>query len=453
MVKKITKIEIPLWIALLIILISGLSFLYYLTYIQQQIQNYELLIAGPEGKTARLEYGSWPALANADFFKSFKSRFVSSKFDFIEADLSQMKLTVYEKGRVVREAPILTKGKKGSWWETPAGIYKIESKEENHFSSIGRVYQPWSLIFQGNFFIHGWPYYEGGRPVGSTYSGGCIRISTEDAKEIFKLAEVGTPILVFEDDFSADNFRPQSKGPELSATSYLAADLKSNFVFIGKDTQESVSVASITKLMTAVVAVEYINLDKKITITESMIVKTSRPRLRVGEKISAFNLLYPLLLESSNEAAIALSRPLGPIRFVELMNKKAEALGMLNTHFTDPTGGEDANKSTAEDLFNLAKYLYNNRSFVLKVTTGRLTDSAYGSPIFDDLKNFNVFYKDRDFIGGKVGKTATGRGTMFSIFETAVNGEDRPIVIVVLGSDDGMKDTQTTLDYIRERYK
>ncbi|PIP46640.1 MAG: hypothetical protein COX15_00070, partial [Candidatus Colwellbacteria bacterium CG23_combo_of_CG06-09_8_20_14_all_42_19] len=83
----------------------------------------------------------------------------------------------YEKGVFVNEFAILSKGKEGSWWETPAGLYKVQSKEKEHFSSFGRVYQPWSMAFQGNFFIHGWPYYPGGRAVESTYSGGCIRLA------------------------------------------------------------------------------------------------------------------------------------------------------------------------------------------------------------------------------------------------------------------------------------
>ena len=350
------------------------------------------------------------------------------------------------------EVNILSKGKEGSWWETPAGIYRIQSKEKSHFSSFGGVYMPWSMAFQGNFFIHGWPYYPGGEPVAKGYSGGCIRLSSDDAKAVFDLVEIGTPVLVFEQDFSSDNFKYNFKIPEISAKAYLAADLRNNFVFLEKSTKEQLPVASLTKLVTAAVATEYINLEKEITVDKNMIATTSLPRLKIGQRISAFNLLYPLLMESSNEAALAISGFMGKDRFVELMNEKARALGMENTAFIDPAGRNAGNVSTPEDLFNFAKYLYNNRRFILKTSAGKLDWSIYGSSIFPDLKNFNVFANDPDFVGGKVGETIEAKQTILSIFELDLGGEKRPIAIIVLGSDDNTKDAREILGYIKGNY-
>src|SRR3989344_3348659 len=81
--------------------------------------------------------------------------------------------------------------------QTPNGVYKIRSREENHFSSIGEVWMPWSMHFYGNYFIHGWPYYPSGAPVADTYSGGCIRLSTSDAKELFGEVKNGMPVLAY----------------------------------------------------------------------------------------------------------------------------------------------------------------------------------------------------------------------------------------------------------------
>src|SRR5882724_9446532 len=114
-----------------------------------------------------------------------KDDFISQKESFIEADLTAMQLSVYENGAVVKQVPILTKGRPGSWWETPAGLYQVQNKETNHFSSFGHVYMPWSMDFQGNFFIHGWPYEPDGTPVSSAYSGGCIRLATDDAEKLY----------------------------------------------------------------------------------------------------------------------------------------------------------------------------------------------------------------------------------------------------------------------------
>ena len=451
--KSFIRISIPLWAAItLIVIVVGIATIVSV-YFREVVYNQDLLIPGNNGELEKLEYGSWPALSNADFFNSVKEQFAESGSDFIEANLSDMKLRVYEKGVFSKEFDILTKGKEGSWWETPAGLYKVQSKEKEHFSSFGRVYQPWSMAFQGNFFIHGWPYYPSGKLVESTYSGGCIRLSTEDAKIIYDMVEVGTPVLVFEEDFRSDGFGYKLRTPELSAQSYLAADVKSNFVFLNKSNIEEVPVASVTKLMTALVATEYINLEKDIVITKDMIVPTSKPRLKVDQKVSIFQLLYPLLSESSNEAALALAKPLGEKYFISLMNEKAEALGMSKTNFVDVSGKSPENVSSVEDLFALAKYLYNNRSFIFKMSAGDLDRSIYGSSTWKDLENFNVFAENPEFVGGKVGLTEEAKNTMLAVFEIDIAGGTRPGAIIVLGSEDAAKDVQALLDYIKAGYE
>jgi len=454
MARKFIRTSIPLWLAILLIAVVGGVSVVISLYFREVVYERDLFVDRGEGNLQEFEYGSWPALSNADFFNSVKGRFVGNGSDFIEANLSDMKLKVYEKGVFVNEFAILSKGKEGSWWETPAGLYKVQSKEKEHFSSFGRVYQPWSMAFQGNFFIHGWPYYPGGRAVESTYSGGCIRLATEDAEKIYNLVEIGTPVLVFEEDFKSDGFIYKVKTPDLPATSYLAADLKSNFVFLKEfQNEEQVPIASITKLVTALVATEYIDLEKKIVVTKEMIVPTSKPRLKVGEAISVFQLLYPMLLESSNEAATALSRHFGEKYFINLMNEKAEALGMHKTHFADSSGKSAENVSSAEDLFVLAKYLYNNRSFILNMSAGNLSKSVYGSSMFSDLENFNVFAGEPEFVGGKIGLNNEAKSTIFSIFEIEIEGEKRPIAIVVLGSDDAGRDAKTILEYVKTSYE
>ena len=224
-------------------------------------------------------------------------------------------------------------------------------------------------------------------------------------------------------------------------------------VFLSKsENQPPIPIASITKLMTALVATEYINLDKEIVITKEMIVQTSIPRLKIGDRISIFQLLYPLLLESSNEAAVAIARASGENYFINLMNQKSEALGMGQTKFVDPSGSDAKNVSSAEDLFALAKYLYNNRSFILKMSTGSLNKTAYGSSIFD-LQNFNVFMDNPEFVGGKVGLTKKAKSTMLAVFEIDLGEEKRPIAIIALGSEDAGKDIGIILEHIKTSYE
>ncbi|MEK9160874.1 MAG: L,D-transpeptidase family protein [Patescibacteria group bacterium] len=401
---------------------------------------------------APLSHGGEPALSNPEFFATVKQDFIEKKSDLIEVDLSAMTLNVYKAGELAFSVPIMTKGKEGSWWETPAGLYAITTKEESHFSSFGKVYQPWSMAFQGNFFIHGWPYYPGGEAVASTYSGGCVRLSTEDAEKVFNLVDVGTPVLVFEEDFSSDDFSYSSLSAPLSAGSYLTADLKNNQVFYSEEAEKVVPIASITKLMTALVATEYLNLDTVAVVSKEALVYTSIPRFKVGDEISIYQLLFPLLTESSNEAAETIARHYGRFLFIERMNDKAKAIGMTHSVFVDPSGADAGNVSTAEDLFMLAKYVYNNRSFVFNITSGNLKGSAYGASVFTDLRNLNHLVSHKYFFGGKVGQTIVAKETDLSVFEVPVEGEIRPLALIVLGSDNSEQDTSYLLNQFLERY-
>lgn len=451
LIPKFAKTPVPAWLALTLIACTTAGSFFILSKYATNA-NYTVHLDTNGDTKETLTYGAWPALANADFFQKIHASFVDQKTPFVEANLSEMKLRVYENGQVIKEVPILTKGRIGSWWETPAGLYRAEGKYENHFSSLGHVYLPWSIPFQGNFFIHGWPYYEDGTPVATKYSGGCIRLDTNDAKAVYDLIKPGEPILVYAHTFEPDNFVYKEQIPGVTAESFLAADLKNNHVFLSQNTGDVRSIASVTKLMTALVATEYINIEHPITIKDSDIVPTSKARLTIGQSVSIFDLLFPLLMESSNEAAHAISGYLGQSYFVELMNKKAAALGMTHSHYADSSGSSAENVSTTEDLFNLAKYLYGNRKFILGVTAGKSTDSIYGNTSFGALQNFNVFQDDPRFVGGKVGLTTAAKETIMSIFEITVNGEKRPIVIIALGSTDNGGDVSRILSYITRTY-
>ncbi|MBX4198032.1 L,D-transpeptidase family protein [Candidatus Parcubacteria bacterium] len=442
--------EVPLWMTFVFFVIFTIAGVGFFSYFNRT--GYTIKVPGSSLISNQFQYGANAALANANYFGQVKSSFISSKAEFIEADLSNMIVRVYKDGAIVEEVPIKTKGREGSWWETPAGLYKVESKESNHFSSIGKVYQPYSMAFQGNFFIHGWPYHSDGTEVASTYSGGCIRLTTEDAKKIYALVSVGTPVLVFEKDFAEDSFT-YTHGPELTADRYLVADLKSNSVILEKGLGEKASIASISKLVTGLVAAEYIDLEKGVRITESMIASTSKPRLKPGDETTVYNLMFPLLMESSNEAAEAIARPLGRDRFIGLMNDKAMAIGMKNTTFADPSGVSAYNISTAEDLFALAKYIYNNRSFLFKITTGNLTTSAYGKTTYQNLSNFNLIPTVADtFIGGKIGKGTQAGETYLGVFEVTIKGEKRQIAVIILHSDELYSDMNIIFNYINSVY-
>jgi D-alanyl-D-alanine carboxypeptidase len=413
-----------------------------------------ILITSQPDENAAFTFGSWPALQNAEFFQSVKKEFIAQKASFIEADLTEMAIRYYDKGELATEAAITTKGRDGSWWETPAGLYQITTKEKNHFSSFGQVYMPWSMQFQGNFFIHGPTAYPDGTPTPSSYSGGCIRIAMDDAEALYAMAKPGTPVLVFEHSFTGatETIAYEQKQLLDNGAYYVAADLENNFVFAQKKSGARHSIASITKLVAALVAVEYINVEKEVTVSASMLVPTSIPRLYAGEQASVLDLLSLLLMESSNEAASAITAPLGSSRFIELMNKKANAIGMKHSRFVDTSGSDAENISTAEDLFALSKYLYHNRSFLLRMTIGEERRGAYDASRYGNVSNLNAIPGTTGMVGGKMGLSTAAGETMLAVYNITIGGQERPIAIIILGSQNAKEDARTILTYIKNSF-
>jgi serine-type D-Ala-D-Ala endopeptidase (penicillin-binding protein 7) len=437
----------------LIIIVTFSVLTFVLSFIKIPTQKaYSVYLESASSTTPTIDYGLLPTMINTDFLNKTKNSLISKEIDFIEVNLEKMKLSLYKKGQIISVFDIQSKGRPGSWWETPIGIYKIESKIKNHFSSIGHVYQPWSLQFQGNFFIHGWPYYEGGLETSSQFTGGCVKLKTDDAKNLYNEVVVGTPVIVFNEEYKKDEFKYKFKLPELSGTNFLAADLDSNFVFTEKNTSEIVPIASITKLMTALVSAEYINLGKNIVVNKEYLIQTSKSRLVHGMNIEAFELLHLLLEESSNEAAEVLANSIGRDYFVGLMNKKALAIGLKNTTFVDPSGISSDNVSTAEDLFILANYIINNRSFILKISAGQLNGGINKDFSFPNLNNFNQFSDQVEFVGGKIGKTKEAGETIISIFNLNFGNNLRQIVFISLGSLDVKNDILTLRDFVQKNF-
>ena len=128
-------------------------------------------------------------------------------------------------------------------------------------------------------------------------------------------------------------------------------------------------------------------------------------------------LFYPLLIESSNDVAEALSYFLGREKTIKLMNEKAKFILMKQTEFTDPSGFDPGNVSTARDLFYLIRYIFNNRPPILEITKGNKVRS-FGDIGFDIEKfwNKNVFIDDPTFVGGKTGFIKESKSTAVFIF-------------------------------------
>lgn len=149
--------------------------------------------------------------------------------------------------------------------------------------------------------------------------------------------------------------------PEIQAISAFSYDLTTNKVLFEKNADSRLPMASLTKVMTAIVAVENMDARDQITISRRVAeIGENTMGLTTGEKVTIEDLMYGLFLHSGNDAAEALAEgsPFGRDNFVYEMNKKAETLGLTNTRFTNPTGLEgDGNQySTAKDLLVMTRY-------------------------------------------------------------------------------------------------
>ncbi|MEO1767862.1 D-alanyl-D-alanine endopeptidase [Thiobacter aerophilum] len=148
--------------------------------------------------------------------------------------------------------------------------------------------------------------------------------------------------------------------PELRSSMALVMDERTGRVIYAKNPDVRTPIASITKLMTAMVTLDAgLPLDQKITISDDDVdrVKGTHSRLAVGTVLTRYQLLQLALMSSENRAAAALARtyPGGTAAFVAAMNRKAQRLGMRDTSFVDSTGLRPGNQSTAEDLAKMVK--------------------------------------------------------------------------------------------------
>ncbi len=153
---------------------------------------------------------------------------------------------------------------------------------------------------------------------------------------------------------------------ELKSSVALVMDQDTNEVLVAKNPDAVLPIASITKLMTALVVTEaQLPLDETLTITQEDVdtEKGSRSRLRVGTQLTREEMLHLALMSSENRAAHALGRhyPGGLDAFVSAMNAKATLLGMADTHYVEPTGLSSRNQSSAKDLAALVKAAYEHQ--------------------------------------------------------------------------------------------
>jgi D-alanyl-D-alanine carboxypeptidase len=239
------------------------------------------------------------------------------------------------------------------------------------------------------------------------------------------------------------------KSPVLSARTAVLVDAASGAMLYSKNSNERAAPASLTKMMTALVALEHADLAQKITASERVYVEPVVIGLDPGEVMSLEDLLYGLLLPSGNDAAIAIAEGVGgtQARFVGWMNEKAAALGMRDTHFLNPHGLDaPGHYSTGDDLVRLTVAMMREPRLARIVGSREYTRA--GPPLYK-FRNSNPLLGAYDGVnGGKTGFTdLAGRCLAVS----ATRGGHQ-LIAVILGSQNIALDGQTLLDYAYGNY-
>ncbi|MFZ5365315.1 MAG: D-alanyl-D-alanine carboxypeptidase family protein [Patescibacteria group bacterium] len=223
----------------------------------------------------------------------------------------------------------------------------------------------------------------------------------------------------------------------LTAKAAIVADTKTGEILFKKNSEQVLPIASISKLVTALVFLDYNpGWNKIITIEESDNAGGAGLPVEAGDKVTVRDTFFSALLASNNNSARALMRSTGlsEADFVKKMNEKVKELGTLNTQFIEPTGLSEYNLSTAQDLFKISRAAFSHYEF-LEATTLKYYRVTVQTPEETKqvwIKNTNKLV-DRDLylLGGKTGYTEEAGRCLV----TKARQGDRELIALVLNSD------------------
>jgi D-alanyl-D-alanine endopeptidase (penicillin-binding protein 7) len=172
----------------------------------------------------------------------------------------------------------------------------------------------------------------------------------------------------------------------LRSAAFLVQDADSGEIYLNKNSEAVVPIASITKLMTAMVTLDRgLDLQERVVVSSEDVdsIKNTRSRLRTGAVLTRGELMLLALMSSENRAAHALGRtyPGGLQSFVAAMNAKAAALGMTDSHFVDPTGLSSSNVSSARDLAKLVTAAHSYEVIRQDTTTDQASVTLFGRKV------------------------------------------------------------------------
>ncbi|MCS1350916.1 D-alanyl-D-alanine carboxypeptidase family protein [Mechercharimyces sp. CAU 1602] len=240
----------------------------------------------------------------------------------------------------------------------------------------------------------------------------------------------------------------EQKLPQVSAEAAALIDGSTGRILYEKNADSQMKIASITKVMTAILAIEHGDLEEEVTVTSRAEgVEGSSIYLKAGEKIPLEHLLYGLMLRSGNDAAVAIAEHIGGSveGFVHMMNEKVDYLGLANTHFANPHGLDDPQHySTAADFARISAYALQNSEFQeivqSKVATVPWPGEEWNRKWYNKNKMLRM-YEGAD--GVKTGYTKRSGRTLVS----SATRDRRQLITVTLNAPDDWNDSMQMFEY------
>lgn len=240
-------------------------------------------------------------------------------------------------------------------------------------------------------------------------------------------------------------------------------DVTSGKVIYAKNVHEKLNPASLTKVLTALCALKYGNLDDVLTASENVYIGESgavKLGIEAGDTMTMDQALHALLLKSSNDVAIMIAEHIGGSveGFAEIMNDTANSLGATNSHFVNPHGLTDPNHyTTAYDLYLISNEVLKYDKFTELIHTSNYTSTYHDKDNNEksiDIQNSNAYIKGEAFapdnvtvIGGKTGTTSAA-GNCLILYSKDKSGN--PYISVVLKSSDRTTMYQEMTDLLKE---
>jgi serine-type D-Ala-D-Ala carboxypeptidase (penicillin-binding protein 5/6) len=268
---------------------------------------------------------------------------------------------------------------------------------------------------------------------------------------------------------------PQKKAeniaPVIDAEAALIVDMKNGMILYEKNIHKELPIASLTKLMTAIIVIEENNPKEVVTISkQASKTEGSRIWLATGEKITVENLLLASLIHSANDAAMALAEynSENVENFVNKMNKRTKELGIYSTHFINPTGLDNnnylesdkintpktninSNVSTAYDMAILGRFAYGKSMIRSAASKKEYEVASTNEGLKHKLKNTNDLLNSYlNVLGLKTGTTDNAGECLIAIVQ---NEHGNDILTVVLNSPARYKETKLLVDWAFRTYK